>query len=194
VIHPSLFLSKDIPGDQGLLGPSELKRLASLKAPKRQEQFLRSHSLMQLALGSLLPRPAQGFEIESQPDAPPRLGSGPLLSLSHSGGICACLLSPQAPCGIDVEDSSRERDFKALAGKAFEGEAATGAGTKEAFYKAWCLKEARFKTGKRNHGGHEGLFQWEGFQGALVLPEKTLEICIFKDGNFEKSGLKLDWL
>ena len=154
---PALFVSEipgqPLPGWEALLGPQERSRYLAATAPKRKLQFLATRVLLRRALERELGFPAAGFEITAEAGQGPRLLNlkRPLFaSLSHTDGACAVLLS-ETPCGVDIEDASRLREFPDLAKNAFNGDELAifeKNPVPENFYKLWTIKEAIYKAGQ----------------------------------------------
>lgn len=82
----------------------------------------------------------------------PRLADGGLeFNFSHSGELVVVAVSPTRPVGVDVEKMKPDRDFLAIAVRAFGAEevaavrAATPADRAAVFYRHWVRHEARLK-------------------------------------------------
>jgi 4'-phosphopantetheinyl transferase len=184
---PSLWLLEIPPVDpidgERLLGPEENSRYHSIQAPLRRRQFLHSRMLLRKALSIELGQPAESFEVSALAGEAPRLLKPPSeirISLSHSKNACACLLA-SSPCGVDVEDLERERDFLGLARFAFQAQELTEFVEKpdrERFMQLWTAKEARFKAGVPC--SWMGYFSFKSYRVCAALPLtglKNLVIC-----------------
>ena len=77
----------------------------------------------------------------------PHITGGPHISISHTEGLVACVVSTQSPIGIDVEHW-RPRDYAALASYVYgpREQADVAREGAAAFYRIWTLKEAMVKA------------------------------------------------
>lgn len=133
----------------------EHARMLSIAAPQRRRQFLAGHWLARvLAAQACGGEPGQ-WRLETAADPRPRLhcSSRPGLwaSISHSGLDVAAGVAHHA-LGVDLEQSSRERDLVALAHFVLAPEEARqvaeltpGAAQRTCFHRLWTLKEAHAK-------------------------------------------------
>jgi 4'-phosphopantetheinyl transferase len=153
------------PGWESVLPESERLRHASMKSAKRQSQFLAGRLLLRRALESALGKPASSFDISAPKDGAPYLENGPTFSISHCNGMAACLISDE-PCGMDVEDSSVDRDFAKLAAMLKFPENPG----REKFYELWTEKEARFKAGEPC--AWMGRMSWNNYRLCMVTKSK----------------------
>lgn len=138
----------------GWLGPAEQARLAAISAHGRRAQFLAGRYLARRCLAAHAGGTWQDYQLSAPEDAAPTLLAAPAavtlgdlhFSLSHSSDYLACAVAPH-PIGIDVEDSTRQRDVEALNGWIHEaGALSDAAGQGLAwFYAQWTLKEAWLK-------------------------------------------------
>lgn len=140
------------------LSQQEEDRWTQLKTSARKKQFLAGHWLARHAAASWLGGDWSDYVLSAPEDAAPCLLGGPqtlawrevFVSLSHSGDWVACALA-RHPIGVDVECSSRIRDFPAL-GRWIcrppalqEFERISPELQKNEFYTRWTLKEAWLK-------------------------------------------------
>lgn len=136
---------------EAALGPEERGRFARMKSVRRRRQFLFSRQLLRQALSQELGLDPESLGLSAQDGEAPRLLHAPqplYISVSHSVEMAACLLSLE-PCGVDIEESSRERDFGALARAAFSPVLQTRyleSPKRETFYELWTEMEAHFKA------------------------------------------------
>jgi phosphopantetheinyl transferase len=136
---------------EAALGPEERERLARIKNLQRRRQFLFSRQLLRKALSQELGLDPASLRFSAHEGEAPRLlhTRQPLyISLSHSAEMAACLMS-SAPCGVDIEDITQERDCSAIAQAAFSPafQARYLESPKpETFYELWTEMEARFKA------------------------------------------------
>ena len=135
---------------QQTLSPSSAKRLAEISSTARRQQFLLGRWLMAHAAG----RSMTGIE-EGRSGFPLFSGSPDLhASISHSGHHLAVIVSCGFRCGLDIESPARERDWLALAQRAFHPAEvawlnAAPASLSLRFHQVWTLREAIFKAGLR---------------------------------------------
>lgn len=130
------------------LGASSQARLAQIDVDTRRQQFLLGRWLMAQAAGCTLEHIEEGSAYPAYIDKPDWHAS-----ISHSGPYVALAFSDQTRFGLDIEYSVRERDWDALAKRAFSANEATwiAAATAEQrearFQRIWTLREAAFKAG-----------------------------------------------
>ncbi len=142
------------------LSASSRARLAQIAVSQRRMQFLLGRWLMAQAAG-VLP-----IDI-AEDDHYPRIASRTdwHASISHSGPYVAVIASQGSRCGLDIEHPTRQRDWVALAERAFSAietdwiSAASPEQQAERFYRIWTLREAAFKAGTlASVVGHEPVF------------------------------------
>lgn len=139
------------------LGADERERCSRFVRPERRRQFIAGRVMLRHALGRLLDLAPRDIALRERPGnapaldtpAPPTLG----FSISHSGPWVACAASSRSRLGLDIERVDAGRDVLALAEQAFGPDAVSqlraleGSGRVRAFYRMWCLHEARIKLG-----------------------------------------------
>lgn len=133
------------------LSPSCQARLERIVAPGRRRQFILGRWLMAQVAG------CRQAEIIEAHDYPVYAGKPDWhASISHSGPYVAVVFSQGARVGLDIEFPARQRDWAALAARAFaENEAAWVAAASSPeqrqarFQRIWTLREAAFKAGLR---------------------------------------------
>jgi 4'-phosphopantetheinyl transferase len=153
---PALWISEipaqESPDWETLLCADELDRLRGISAPGRRMQFLATRALLRRALGDEFQIDPKKFQVSARAGEAPKVLNAPkpvCLSLSHTDSACAVLIA-ESPCGVDIEDSARERDYLGLAKTAFDPTELADfdrAPGREAFYALWTAKEARYKAG-----------------------------------------------
>jgi 4'-phosphopantetheinyl transferase len=121
------------------------ERREKLNAIRQEEDALRS-----LAGGLLMRRAAGGKPVRYTEKGKPFVEGGPFFSVSHSGDYAAAVVCPNAPVGIDIENTEDMRggNFFSLAKRAFHPEElAYFAENPERgrFYEIWTQKEAFVK-------------------------------------------------
>ncbi len=130
------------------LSASSKNRLAQLSVGHRRTQFLLGRWLMAQAANVTITdivegRDYPGFALRPDWQA----------SISHSGPYVAVMASQGFRCGLDIEYSTRVRDWVALAERAFSRDeacwiaSAKPAEQQERFQRIWTLREAAFKAG-----------------------------------------------
>jgi 4'-phosphopantetheinyl transferase len=151
---PLEMLLAQAPEPAGWLSGPEQAQLASIQSAPRRRQFLAGRWLARLLLSRAAGAPAPAlWRLSDSHDGPPRPLGGVArchVSLAHSGAWVACAVA-DAPVGIDVEASGRNRDFAGLmqlAGTSAEQALWAGQppGSQAAFfYRLWTVKEAWIK-------------------------------------------------
>ena len=203
-----------------LLSVSERERLAQIKVTARRREYLLSRALMRHALSRRFQCPESTWEIVDQTRAKPVVGNLPEdihRSLSHSkGAICFALSN--APLGVDIEASARQRKLTAMAKLFMNADEIdrfqlNRLDRAEYFYRLWCAKEAYYKllsperqadtlfTGidySRVKASESGRFLNEGrlrdhFFAAVTLGRVDLiEICYFDSAEAALGQLVID--
>lgn len=142
------------------LGAASQTRLAQIQVTARRQQFLLGRWLMAQAAGCELTM------IEEGTDYPIFTGQTDWhASISHSGPYVAVVFSATGRFGLDIEYPERQRDWLALAERAFfasEAQWVGAAATEQQmvrFQRIWTLREAAFKAGLLPHViGAEAVF------------------------------------
>jgi 4'-phosphopantetheinyl transferase len=159
------------------LGDGERQRCARFVRAERRRQFIAGRALLRLALGRLLGLAPRAIVLRERPgnapvlDTPAPGGTG--FSISHSGPWVACAASTVSRLGLDIERSDPRRDLLALAEQVFGLEAVSQLRALEeparlqAFYRMWCLHEARFKLGGASAADY--VFEQAGLAMALSV-------------------------
>lgn len=139
------------------LGEGERIRCARFPRAQRRRQFIVGRALLRLALGRLLDVAPGSIVLRERPDNAPALETpapdGLGFSISHSGPWVACAASLEGAVGLDIERIDLRRDALALARQALGPQALArlrgyeGEERSHAFYRMWCLHEARIKLG-----------------------------------------------
>jgi 4'-phosphopantetheinyl transferase len=139
------------------LGQDERQRCVRFVRAERRRQFIAGRALLRLALGRLLGTGPRDIVLRERPGQAPALASpapqGAGFSISHSGRWVACAASTVSQLGLDIERIDAGRDLLALAEQALGRDAVSelsaleGQARVDAFYRMWCLHEARFKLG-----------------------------------------------
>ena len=141
---------------RGWLDAEEQTRLDRLRRTEDQRGFLQAHAFLRCVLaayGRVRPGDCRfAREVGGRPVlVAPALG--PLeLSLAHTSGLVACLVSGAGVCGVDAEALDATRSLSALRAGALTpaeqaGMAVTASGTPpERFFDLWTVKEAYLKA------------------------------------------------
>lgn len=163
----------------GWLSDGEAERYSRFVRKERQHQFLIGRMLLRHAISKLINVPFRSIGVIEQPGLPPKLEgmkSRPWFSISHSGPWIACATSGQTAIGLDIEVRNAERDLIGLAEQAFDAEKAKAITAMQdearvdAFYDAWCEKEAAYKLEAICHG--------ETGRHCLTLPHPEIAIVV----------------
>lgn len=144
-----------------ILTSEEKEILQNKKSDWHRDQFLMGRAMIRDICG-------QSPKISSTGKI---LISNGYISLAHSGRYVVLAVA-DTPVGIDIEDTAKDRDFDALAGRMGW---ILGQDKRLDFYKAFTRYEARYKLGE-----NQGDFQ------DIYYSIKTFIICINKLNNKEK--------
>lgn len=136
-----------------LLSSSEQARYNNTQHPRKSAEYLQSRYALRIILSQRFNRPIQYWNIQEQHNDKPYITNLPdptHFSISHSKDLIVISIADFRH-GIDIENSSQERDFRGLAEHAFDKEEQALMqnninGIKDGFYSIWCAKEAWFKA------------------------------------------------
>lgn len=140
------------------LSASEQRRCEAISAQRRRQQFLAGRWFLRQSLAGWHGGVASDYVLSASEDGPPLLMGAPFdlsdrplhVSLSHSADWVACAVASH-PMGVDVEDTTRQRDTDALGAMIHgqqEAEAVAlldAATRRRQFFARWSLKEAWIK-------------------------------------------------
>jgi 4'-phosphopantetheinyl transferase len=150
--HPTSLLAA-APGHLAWLSEVERQRAERFRQPGDAERYRATRVLVRGVLGSLLGHvPAELAFVEGA-HGRPRLAPGTAsvdFNASRSRAWVALLVTGGAPCGVDVEDTSRKANVEAIA-RAFAPEEQafllekSGEERRRRFFALWTLKEAALK-------------------------------------------------
>jgi len=139
-----------------LLSLSEKQRLDTTKHINKRREYLLSRALIRHALSKQFHHPLNTWDFIEQANSLPIISNLPAntyFSLSHSNGLI-CFITSSTPIGIDIEDTSKKRNYRELA-EAFMSSQERRILKKyqhnnlvNYFYRIWCAKEAYYKTCK----------------------------------------------
>jgi 4'-phosphopantetheinyl transferase len=158
ITRPDNKISPDwLAENLALLSSDERERYQRFRFDRDRIHFLAAHALVRRVLsryaGSApaewrFSTTAQGRpEIES-----PETAQGLRFNLTHTQGLCACVVTLNHDCGIDAEETARAHNLAMIAERMFaptELEAIgdlADAGAQLRFYRHWTLREAYIKA------------------------------------------------
>lgn len=144
-------------GDPSWLGAQERRRLGGITSLRRRNQFLAGRWLARHCLADMFGGDWRCHELSAPDEGRPEIvvrgkgtASSGFFSLSHSADWLACAVAT-FPVGVDIEDTTRERDIAALidltcsAAEQRQMNGLSAQALKQAFHARWSLKEAWFK-------------------------------------------------
>jgi 4'-phosphopantetheinyl transferase len=171
----SMLADSVLDGYTAWFGEGERNRCARFVRAERRRQFIAGRALARLALARLLGVEPSGIRLTERPGQAPALAHPAAaqlsFSISHSGPWVGCAASAATAIGFDIERLDPARDVLALAEQAFTPDvlhrlhACPDEEKLEAFYRMWCLHEARIKLGKEGAGAYT--FRHGALAGAL---------------------------
>lgn len=140
------------------LSASEQMRCEAISAPRRRQQFLAGRWFARQCLARWGGGVWSDYVLSASDDAPPLVLQAPFdlstrpvhVSVSHSADGVACAVASH-PIGVDVEDTTRQRDTDALGAMIHgrhEAESVAPldvATRRDQFFARWSLKEALIK-------------------------------------------------
>ncbi len=143
-------------GYEQFLTPAELARARRFLVQAPRDQFLTGRALLRTRLSLYTNVPEQAWRFaENAHGRPYVVEPEPYrhlrFSLSHTKGLVACAFSARHEIGVDVEETTRDRDFRGLASACFAPPEVTDVRDRPAeslratFYSYWTLKEAYIK-------------------------------------------------
>jgi 4'-phosphopantetheinyl transferase len=139
------------------LGPSEVRRYGRFKRRQRKRQFLLGRMLLRFAASNLISLPLDALAIiERESNAPQLVLPNvhylqPAFSISHSRDWVACVVSPNASLGVDIEVNDPTRDVLGISQLVFHSDdhrwllQQIDSVRLSAFYHLWCTREALYK-------------------------------------------------
>lgn len=135
--------------DPATLGKDEAAIAARILVPAAREGFVKARGGIRQVLARYLHCAPADVSMIRPENGKPRLAGGELeFNISHSGSE-VCIAVARIPVGIDIEQSTRIVDAKAIAGRYFmpsESAAVAAAGDSHAaFLRIWVTKEAVVK-------------------------------------------------
>ena len=138
-----------------LLSEDELAKAERFQFAKHRRRHTISHAALRILLGQYLARPPQGIDFSYNAHGKPRLaGEGQRIrfNLSHTEDIMLVAFVLDSEVGIDIEAVTRHVDYMGVGQRWFSAlESRTLQSLPEqervdAFFRAWCRKEAYIKA------------------------------------------------
>ena len=137
-----------------LLPADELARYRRFVFEQDGNRFLTAHALLRKVLSRYRNTPPQQWRFESNTHGRPSLAgqTGLYFNLSHTQGLCACVVSAAPLCGVDAENTQRRNRLPGVAQRMFaEAEWRRLQGCDDAayrlrFFQYWTLREAYVKA------------------------------------------------
>jgi len=139
------------PANLRYLDSSETERLNQFSNRLLKSQFLAGRILAKSLLSTKLEIELRSVKIEIHPSGRPISAAKIQFSLSHSGGLAACVAG-QESLGLDLEHQSRRKHYISIAEDLFHEpelariESENGAKAQRLFYEYWTIKEAYIKA------------------------------------------------
>ena len=157
---------------QAVLSEEERSQLNRFHFKNDQHNYLVSHALLRNALSKYADIHPEAWVFEAgahgKPGLAPGLANAPLeFNLTHTDGMCACVITRDVVCGIDVEQQARNNTLLAIAQRMFApAEVAALKNTADAalrptFFRFWTLREAYLKALGSGLGGSSKAFHFE---------------------------------
>lgn len=158
VAHVWLGGPSEADTNAAVLSDAERTRAASFRFERDRNSWVAAHTLLRRALSERLPEVApSAWRFESDPGGRPELAApfkatGLRFSLAHAPEAVACVVTQEAPCGIDVERLAREVDVETLSRRTASTaelaclQALPAADRGARFMRLWTLKEAYAKA------------------------------------------------
>ncbi len=140
-----------------LLCPAEKLRAGKFVFDKHRQRFIAGRGFLRNILGGYLNQPAASLEFSYGPQGKPELVSHGIhdklyFNVSHSHETALYAISRNRQVGVDVERLRTKQDVESIAQRYFHpGEcevirSLSAQKKKEAFFKAWTVKEAYAKA------------------------------------------------
>lgn len=165
--------------DQNLL--NTYRKMLSKEESKRYQQFifdndrhsyLVAHALVRVVLSKYTDIEPADWQFEMNDHGRPEIEQGlcdvPLrFNLTHTKGLCACIVTLDAQCGIDAEYTTRKNDLLKVAQRMFSPnecmqlQRLNGATLSGHFFRYWTLREAYVKAIGTGLSGSSNDFEFE---------------------------------
>ncbi len=148
------------PSERELVSEHELTHLETYTSARRQQEYLCGRALLRLMLEDWTGMPAKSHRFAKTESGKPFCVEGPAVSITHSGGLVACVIADSGDIGIDLEAVNPRRNILKVAQKFYSQKETSWLQTQAAdrFFMLWVLKEAYVKSmGRSIFGGINGL-------------------------------------
>ena len=139
-----------------LLCQEEQERMSRFVFEKDRRLYAAAHALVRRALSRYADVPVVAWRFArgafGRPEISIPAGLPLRFNLSHTRGLCACVVTRTIACGVDVEQARPLDDLLGLAQSSLSAREyaalldAEGSQQKDRFYRYWTLKEAYIKA------------------------------------------------
>ena len=138
-----------------LLSAEEKKRYHGFRFSDDKQNYLIAHALLRVALSKYVDVAPPNWSFTCDEQGKPVIDGDQQLpaidfNITHTGGLCACVITLDAAAGIDAENITRACNHKGLAQRMFSEQECALLSVSEQpekqFYKYWTLREAYFKA------------------------------------------------
>lgn len=140
-----------------LLAPDEQEHYRRFYFAKDRAQYLVAHVLVREVLSKYVDRPPAEWRFSTnlygRPEIEPDHNAPRLrFNLTHTDGLCACVVTQTLDCGIDAEDITRRHNLQIISDRIFAPPEREVIGdccnveSRELFFRYWTLREAYCKA------------------------------------------------
>jgi 4'-phosphopantetheinyl transferase len=142
---------------QSILAPDERARYGRFRSDRDGKHYLVAHALVRLALSSYAGTKPANWRFSANARGRPEIEAPDAdrdlrFNLTHTDGLCACVVTRNRDCGIDAEALLHRHNLGKIADRMFPaaelqeiGDLAEG-DAREPFYRHWTLREAYCKA------------------------------------------------
>jgi 4'-phosphopantetheinyl transferase len=140
---------------RALLSDHELGKLDRLKFAGDRHNYLVSHAMLRLVLSKYMAVDANDIQFDHNAHGKPALRLREELpaiefNLTHTDGLCACVVVLGTACGIDAENIHRKNNLQAVAKRMFSDEELdvllVDKEMDDDFFDYWTLRESYVKA------------------------------------------------
>ena len=139
---------------RSVLSEQEKEKLDRFRFSSDRRNYLVSHAMLRVLLSEYISVAASDIPFSHNDHGKPALANHTELpaiqfNLTHTDGLCACVIALDIACGIDAENIHRKNNLAALAQRMFsdeEQEAMMRAAQPDCFYDFWTLRESYVKA------------------------------------------------
>lgn len=137
------------------LEPGEQAQARGFYFERDQNRHVAAHAMLRFALAAAVGCQMQDLRFVRDQNGRPLLRdyAGVQFNLSHSGGLAACIVTKNTPCGIDIEHIRPDKQITDIARRHFSpaeqrylAQINSDETRQQAFYRLWTLKEAFLKA------------------------------------------------